>query len=492
MAPAVSVVLGAELAGSGVTILANGQLALVGILTALFAFLLLSLLLIVCASCQGQKKANGHPGDHETLMNGVSEKDVCSQSAESQGTDLAASSSHNGPLTTGTVLTDTMDTSPHPSEEMLSSQSELRSSKCPQDRELPSIPPVVGMGVANIPGTHLNGPVTSDPQVLSNDVLGDGTYAMVRDGAEVGGASRDVSAEDSLYETVKEPRLPNGIRGTPEEDDDSEKVELCHTPMMSSAPPLGHTPTPPLLNGHLTPTATATPSPATPDRGPLVAGVEYASIDLNKKSRYSADLEARRRSPPVMTPDPRRPDQGQEEEEEEEEKPPPIPDKVLDENDNQQTLSDSMLLNGQLPSPASPISECVNQENHVTSNNELSQLYSSVVKSSSGGLEDPEGDYSCIGDLHSDLASHQTLTNDLYATVKDVFAPVPTNTNTTLATIDPEAADPGYETIRIPRSGNDNDDNISLGNGQLEDCTQVEPDYESVGELGLSRETSRL
>lgn len=39
------------------------------------------------------------------------------------------------------VLTDTQDTSPHPSEEMLSSQSELRSSKCPQDRELPSIPP---------------------------------------------------------------------------------------------------------------------------------------------------------------------------------------------------------------------------------------------------------------------------------------------------------------------------------------------------------------
>lgn len=38
------------------------------------------------------------------------------------------------------VLTDTLD-SPQPSEELLSSQSELRSSKCPQDRELPSIPP---------------------------------------------------------------------------------------------------------------------------------------------------------------------------------------------------------------------------------------------------------------------------------------------------------------------------------------------------------------
>lgn len=39
------------------------------------------------------------------------------------------------------VLSDTQDSSPQPSEDMLSSQSELRSSKCPQDRELPSIPP---------------------------------------------------------------------------------------------------------------------------------------------------------------------------------------------------------------------------------------------------------------------------------------------------------------------------------------------------------------
>lgn len=43
------------------------------------------------------------------------------------------------------VLTDTQDSSPQPSEEMLSSQSELRSSKCPQDRELPSIPPNNGL-----------------------------------------------------------------------------------------------------------------------------------------------------------------------------------------------------------------------------------------------------------------------------------------------------------------------------------------------------------
>lgn len=43
------------------------------------------------------------------------------------------------------VLPNTQDTSPQPSEEMLSSQSELRSSKCPQDRQLPSIPPNDGL-----------------------------------------------------------------------------------------------------------------------------------------------------------------------------------------------------------------------------------------------------------------------------------------------------------------------------------------------------------
>ncbi|XP_062385671.1 mucin-2 [Sardina pilchardus] len=99
-------------------------------------------------------------------------------------------------------------------------------------------------------------------------------------------------------------------------------------------------------------------------------------------------MEARRRSPPATTPDPyRRPD--------EDEPPPPIPDKMLDENDNTHTLSDGMLHNGQLPSPGSAVSECMN---HVSSDSELSQLYSRVVKPVSLSLplslsdsEDKEG-----------------------------------------------------------------------------------------------------
>lgn len=176
-----------------------------------------------------------------------------------------------------------MDTSPQPSEDMLSSQSEIRSSKCHQDRELPSIPPTDAHKAA-----VLNGQVAS----------GDGTYEVLKDGA-----SRDISVEDSLYETVKELKdigLPNGTL-SPEE------------------PPT------PLVNGH--------PSPATPDRNMLPYGVEYASVNLSKKSRYSTDMEARR-SAAIVDP-----------EELEDEKPPPVPDKVLDENDNQQINN---LPNGQV------------------------------------------------------------------------------------------------------------------------------------------------
>ncbi len=83
---------------------------------------------------------------------------------------------------------------------------------------------------------------------------------------EIAVTSRDVSAEDSLYETVKElkdpptqPGLPNGtIQLSPDE------------------PP--HNP-PALLNGHL--------SPSTPERGPLCTGVE-SEVNSPHDTRYVA------------------------------------------------------------------------------------------------------------------------------------------------------------------------------------------------------------
>uniref|UniRef100_A0A671QWF8 Phosphoprotein membrane anchor with glycosphingolipid microdomains 1 n=1 Tax=Sinocyclocheilus anshuiensis TaxID=1608454 RepID=A0A671QWF8_9TELE len=319
---------------------------------------------------------------------------VCSQSVESHGTDLAVSSSHNGPLTSGTgnILTDTTDTSPQPSEDMLSSQSEIRSSKYHQDRELPSIPPTDTLKAA------------IDAQVPS----GEGTYEVVKDSA-----SRDVSVEDCLYETVKELKdigLPNGTL-SPEE------------------PPA------PLLNGH--------PSP-------------YASVNLSKKSRYSTDMEARHSAAIVNFEEP------------DDENPPPVPDKVLDENDNQQ------IPNGQVGLPNSLLIKVLLLSLSDTTQHTLSDMYSKVAKNT---IKEPENDYSSIGEMKGMVA--ESTSSDLYATVGDEYPMA-------LGSQPPEGltenADPGYETIKISKASEE----VHQGNGI------VEPDYESVGELGLNGEISRL
>ncbi|XP_048849388.1 phosphoprotein associated with glycosphingolipid-enriched microdomains 1 [Brienomyrus brachyistius] len=382
MAPALNTVLGPGA-------LAVAVQPLVGVLTTIAAFLLLLVVLWLCASCQGQKKASGNIRDHENLMNGVSEREGFSQSVESPALDLAASSSQNGPFTSATVLTDdTIDTSPQPSEDIMSNQSELRSSKCPQDRELPSIPP---------------GRPFEEAGAVAQATSGDGTYEMVKE------TSRDVSVEDSLYETVKELK------------DSREGSELA------------------VLNGGLI--------PKSPVRPPLSLGVEYASVDLNKKSRYSTDLDAQRC---IQSPT---------EPESEEEKPPPIPDKVLDENENQQM----------------PCVSAAGMEN-----GELSALYSSVLKPSA---TEKESDYSSIGEIKS---VSESSSSELYATVKDVYRQPGLGGRPPSQEEGTGHGDPGYETIKICESAGK-----ASGAGSRQ-ANQWEPDYESVGELELNREMSRL
>ncbi|XP_040044921.2 phosphoprotein associated with glycosphingolipid-enriched microdomains 1 [Gasterosteus aculeatus] len=425
----------------------GGQVVLVIALSTLTALLLVSVLLLLCASCQGQKKAvNGHPvGDHENLMNGVSE--TVSQSADSLATDVAISSSHNGPLTSGTILTDTQDTSPQPSEDMLSSQSELRSSKCPQDRELPSIPPN-------------NGLIGDGPQAS-----GDSTYEVVK---EIAAASRDVSVEDSLYDTVKELKDPPAQLGLPNGTIELSPDEPPHHPAA-------------LLNGHL--------SPCTPERGPLCAGVEYASVDLNKKSRHSADMEARRRSENAGVLS------GEPVDEPEEDLPPPVPEKVLDENDNQPgvmnthtQLAEAGLHNGELHSPLSP---ALGFDNHILSDNE-SAVYS-MVRKTNGDVaeneEDNEHDYSSIAELKGLVPASSS--SDLYATVRDIYGQ-PDDESRQGGDPASDRADPGYETIRIPKAGSPDDDHWDGPGAEGSDAAKAEHDYECVGELGLGRETSRL
>ncbi|KAJ7991601.1 hypothetical protein DPEC_G00285600 [Dallia pectoralis] len=420
MAPVLSALWGTGVAGSGVattTSLGNDQLVLVGTVTAISALVLLSLFLLLCASCQGQKKAIVRLGDKENLMNGVSEREtIGSQSVDSLGTDHAVSSSHNGPLTSGTVLTDTQDNSPQPFEDMMSSQSELRSSKCPQDRELPSIPPSSGLDGA--------GPSNGLPHPPS----GDSTYEVVKERGAVTTASRDVSAEDSLYETVKELKhhpgslgvgLPNG-HGTmsPVSPDDNHGNHTAPGPH----------------DGHV--------SPCTPDRGPLCAGVEYASVDLNKKSRFSADLENRRSATVAGTGSPA-------DEPEEEERPPPVPEKVLDENDNHPTAVDGESLhNGQARVAA------------IVSISELSDMYSTVDKRSLD-VDEKESDYSSIAEIKGLVP--ESSSSDLYATVRDPY-PQPEVEASDLQgrpgdIQEPpvERIDPGYEAIHIPKPGSGED-----------------------------------
>nr|XP_061808249.1 phosphoprotein associated with glycosphingolipid-enriched microdomains 1-like [Nerophis lumbriciformis] len=365
---------------------------------ALAVLLLMSVLLLLCAGCRGQKKAvNGHPaGDRVDLMDGTSDKETISQSADSPATDICVSGSHNGPLTSGTILTDTQASSPQPSEDTPSGQWERRSSKCPQGRELPSIPPSGSLVRGAAPPTSA-----------------DATYEMVK---EISTASRDVSVEDSLYETVKElkdhqtkPVLPNGTAGQSPTD----------------APP-----PPPLVNGHV-----PAVSPGTP---------EYASVDRNKKSRYSADLEAKRRSGGTTKTEP-------------EDLPPPLPEKVLDENDNQPAL-----LNGHAEPQDGK--SCEDSAADRTSSDDAN-----VAR------EDKEDDYSSIAELKGMIPTGSS--GDLYASVKDVYAQPAGDANR-------DAADPGYESIRVPKTGDEDRENGAHENS--------EPDYESVGELGLGREMSRL
>ncbi|KAI4818140.1 hypothetical protein KUCAC02_011501 [Chaenocephalus aceratus] len=236
----------------------------------------------------------------------------------------SSGSSHNGPLTSGTILSDHTGQQSPASEEMLSSQSELRSSKCPQDR--------------------------------------DSTYEVVK---EMAVSSRDVSVEDSLYETV----------------------------------------------------------------------------------------EGTQRAPPTAGP-PQRPV-----EEPEEDLPPPLP---------------------------SPLSPEPGFSNHNLSDNE-SAVYSTVDKTNcdeSVSEEDKEHDYSSIAELKGLVPASSS--SDLYATVRDIYAQPDEPEQDEEPGMD--GTDPGYETIHIPKTSSSDDDRRAEGS----DAAQPEPDYESVGEMGLSRETSRL
>lgn len=114
-------------------------------------------------------------------------------------------------------------------------------------------------------------------------------------------------------------------------------------------------------------------------------------------------------------------------------------------------------------------------------------LYSSVNKTNcDDGVkeEDKEDDYSSIAEIKG-LAT--SFSSDLYATVRDIYSQPEQPEEPVL-----DSTDPGYETIRLPKTSSSDDDRTAGAGEEGPDAATAEPDYESVGEVGLTREMSRL
>lgn len=114
-------------------------------------------------------------------------------------------------------------------------------------------------------------------------------------------------------------------------------------------------------------------------------------------------------------------------------------------------------------------------------------VYSSVNKTSCDGAvreEDKEHDYSSIAEIKGLVTASSS--SDLYATVRDIY-PQPEQPEPGDEPVS-DSTDPGYESIRIPKTSSSDDDRKA----EAGEAARAEPDYESVGEVGLARDVSRL
>lgn len=100
--------------------------------------------------------------------------------------------------------------------------------------------------------------------------------------------------------------------------------------------------------------------------------------------------------------------------------------------------------------------------------------------------EDKEHDYSSIAEIKGLVTTSSS--SDLYATVRDIYAQPEQPGGEPAA----DASDPGYETIRIPKTSSPDDDRKAEAGEGGPDAAKGEPDYESVGEVSLTPEMSRL
>lgn len=93
--------------------------------------------------------------------------------------------------------------------------------------------------------------------------------------------------------------------------------------------------------------------------------------------------------------------------------------------------------------------------------------------------EDKEHDYSSIAEIKGLVAASSS--SELYATVRDLYPQAEQAAKGAEPVLD--SGDPGYETIRVPKTSSSDLDDPEAG---------AEPDYASVGEVGPARDVSRL
>lgn len=412
------------------------QMVLWGSLAAVAVFLLITFLVLLCSSCDREKKPRQHSGDHENLMNVPSDKEMFSHSATSLTTDALASSEQNGVLTNGDVLSEdsTLTCMQHYEEvqtsasDLLDSQDSTGKAKCHQSRELPRIPPENAEMLAGRAADAESGPG------------GEGPYEVLKDSS-----SQENMVEDCLYETVKE------IKEAADRGQGGKSKSTSALKELQGAP-----------------------------AGRKADFAEYASVDRNKKGRHSTNADSILGTASDL----------------DEDAPPPVPAKLLDENANLPEKAQAEAAE-QAPEGAgghskrfSSLSYKSREEDPTLTEEEISAMYSSVNKPGQSthkpGLS-PKGPGSTCHSMRAPPQRSSSSCNDLYATVKD-FEKTPSS----VTTLPParrasEEPEPDYEAIQTL---NREDEKVPLEtNGHL---VPKENDYESIGDLQQCRDVTRL
>ncbi|XP_063306427.1 phosphoprotein associated with glycosphingolipid-enriched microdomains 1 [Pelobates fuscus] len=409
-----------------------------GGLAAVSTIFFITFLLFLCSVCDREKKAKNQNGDVDNLVNAPSDKETYSHSITSLGTEPPASY-RNGAVSNGDVSEDSTAAFIQPYEDVQSSLPDLcdlqdysgKSSRCHQSRELPRIPPDSNMEPAISPGE------TESDVPLGNE----GPYEVLKDSS-----SHENIIEDSLYETVKEIKE---VSAPAEADDKDQDTHDLHQRTKECK---------------------------------MDVGVEYASVDHNRKSRQSINTQSAASTPTSQDYD----------------IPPPLPKKLLDENENVQSkeVEDQSVEQGENLEGTSnegkrqsSLSYKSREEDPCLTEDDISAMYSRVSKHGKSRKDDEDlSHYSYIQDVDTDLSP--TTCNGTYATVGDIeksanisgFVPSVEQIN--------GGTDPEYEAIAT--LSREEERTIPYSNTRETILPHGESDYESIGDLQQNAEFTRL